>query len=89
LNTYRFLRRLDAGHDVVRQMQILFGIEYTLHDFHVRISRQKSVDNHVFDGFCSFVIVNDLVKLEPGGTKLVYLVCVFDIVADLIVEDPG
>jgi len=80
---------LDASHDVVRLMQILIGIEYTLHDFHVRISRQKSVDDHVFDGFCSFVIANNLVKLEPGGTKLIYLVCVFDIIADLVVEDPG
>lgn len=70
-------------------MQILLGIEYTLHDFHVWISRKKSVDDHVFDGFCSFVIVNDLVKLEPGGTKLIYLVCVLDIVTDLVVEDPG
>jgi len=89
LNTYRFLRGLYASHYVVRQMQILLGIEYALRNFHVSISRQKSVDDHVFDSFCSFVIVNDLVKLEPGCTKLVDLVCILDIVADLIVEDAG
>jgi hypothetical protein len=46
---YRTLAPLDGGHDVIRQVHVLFRFIHLFRNLHMRISCKQGIDDHILD----------------------------------------